>query len=155
MSLDRVVYVTDFEDIAKRMRMIGDEWRDIAIGELKDASATVLWDRIYGITPMSTLQNPIYQNSRGKVYPSLRPKIGKMNLRNDLNIDVLTDGTVQVGFDKVSYARAVHDMTNAVNWSTPGTGPNFLDKPVKDNLDLVAEETATNIDRVLQQRGIF
>ena len=35
--------------------------------------------------------------------------------------------------------------TNAVNWSTRDRS-NFLDKPVKDNLDLVAEEDRNNID---------
>ncbi len=154
MTFDRTIYVSDFKEISSRLRQLGSEWPSIVRNELADASSTVLWDKIYGVTPMSTLQNPIYRNKKGKVYPSLRPKIGKANLRNDLNIEVLSDGTIQVGFDKVTYARAVHDMYNGVNWSTPGTGPGFLDKPVMDNIDIVGAETATNIDRVLRERGI-
>lgn len=158
MTIEETVTVESFKDAADRMRQIGAEWPTVCTDCLYDAVNTVLRSRIREKTPQSDRSNPIYRTADGKnVLPSLRYKIGQQNLRKDLDFHGVTrmnDGSLRIGFPSVGYAGYVHEMTGAVNWSEPGTGAKYLDRPVKDNLDLVGDETANNIDSVLKKKGL-
>jgi len=53
---------------------------------------------------------------------------------------------VEVGFD-TDYAAAVHEMPGTVNWSTPGTGPKYLESKLIRNKEKYAKNVADNIKR--------
>ena len=65
--------------------------------------------------------------------------IDKGDLRKSGTVAVENKGletVAQVGFggDHTSkYALAVHEMPNTTNWTEPGTGSKFLEKPFKEN----------------------
>ncbi|MCK9299024.1 MAG: hypothetical protein M0P21_08695 [Methanoculleus sp.] len=151
--ITETVQVKGFADIAARMRAMGSQWTDLTRDALTNAADVDLYDPIISVTPMSAFTNPTYCNSKGVPFPSARRKYGKMNLRNDYHVKVLSDGTVQVGFAFVPYASAVHEMDGAVHWSTPNTGARYLDEPLKATLPKVTEDTARNIDSLMRQRG--
>jgi len=54
--------------------------------------------------------------------------------------------SVEVGFD-TDYAAAVHEMPETVNWSTPGTGPKYLESKLIRNKEKYAKNIADNIKR--------
>ena len=47
--------------------------------------------------------------------------------------DAKKTGRVTFGGGAVEYAVAVHEMPNETNWSEPGTGNKYLEKPLKAN----------------------
>lgn len=54
--------------------------------------------------------------------------------------------SVDVGFN-TDYAAAVHEMPRTTHWSTPGTGPKFLESKLIKNKDKYAKNVADNIKR--------
>lgn len=54
--------------------------------------------------------------------------------------------SVEVGFD-TEYAAVVHEMPATTQWSTPGTGPKFLESKLIKNKEKYAKNVADNIKR--------
>jgi len=154
-----LVNVKDYSEVAERMSLMKNYFPKARDDCMLDAIKTVFREPIMIRTPMSTLQNPIYQNKDGKIKPYYKGKIGKMNLRNDFDRTMEKNGNTMpftVGFANVDYASYVHQMTGAnVRWSTPGTGALFLSQPIEDNNDKMLEEFMTNMDFALKERGIL
>ena len=55
-------------------------------------------------------------------------------------------GKVSFGGGAVDYAVAVHEMPNETNWSEPGTGNKFLEKPFKANSEKYLQSIAKAVE---------
>mgnify|MGYP003152151646 CR=1 FL=1 len=65
------------------------------------------------------------------------------NLKNSTEIKQIPTG-YSVGF-YAPYAIYVHEMTGPVNWSKPGTGPKFLQKPFEKRLKGLTERLKKSV----------
>jgi len=54
--------------------------------------------------------------------------------------------SVELGFN-TDYAAAVHEMPETTQWSTPGTGPKYLESKLLRNKDKYMKNVADNIKR--------
>ena len=55
-------------------------------------------------------------------------------------------GRVTFGGGSVEYAVAVHEMPNETNWTEPGTGNKYLEKPLKANSDKYLKSIAKAVE---------
>ena len=61
---------------------------------------------------------------------------GELRKSGTVSVDkkgMMTTGKVSFGGGAVEYAVAVHEMPNETNWTEPGTGNKYLEKPLKAN----------------------
>ena len=55
-------------------------------------------------------------------------------------------GRVTFGVGAVEYAVAVHEMPNETNWTEPGTGNKYLEKPLKANSEKYLQSIAKAVE---------
>jgi len=53
----------------------------------------------------------------------------------------------------VTYAIYVHERTDAVKWTTPGTGPKFLERAVREILPQVGQIVGRRVEMLTEQVG--
>ena len=79
-------------------------------------------------------------------------------LRRSLNVGLpkVQGGTitVEVGADGRSapYALAVHERTGAINYSEPGTGAKYLERPFNDMQGEIGEMIASEVETAIRKR---
>ena len=63
---------------------------------------------------------------------------------------------VEVGFDGRSapYALFVHEMPTSTNWSEPGTGPKFLERPFDELSKRLASDVANDIAAMMRRNRV-
>ncbi len=63
---------------------------------------------------------------------------------------------VEVGADGRSapYALAVHEKTGSVNWSEPGTGAKYLERPFNEMAATLPQQIATEIARMIDANRV-
>lgn len=72
---------------------------------------------------------------------------GELRKSGTTDYDTATKtGKVSFGGGAVNYAVAVHEMPNETNWSEPGTGNKFLEKPLKANSDKYLQSIAKAVE---------
>lgn len=72
---------------------------------------------------------------------------GELRKSGTTDYDTATKtGKVSFGGGAVDYAVAVHEMPNETNWSEPGTGNKFLEKPLKANSDKYLQSIAKAVE---------
>lgn len=95
------------------------------------------------------LETPQVPKSRGVTKGGRRGQ-GPGHLRRSQKIErpktVGKITSVEVGFN-TDYAAAVHEMPKTTQWSTPGTGPKYLESKLIKNKDKYAKNVADNIKR--------
>jgi len=95
------------------------------------------------------LEEPKVPKSRGVTKGGRRGQ-GPGHLRRSQKIEKpkIEHGeiSVEVGFD-TEYAAAVHEMPKTTQWSTPGTGPKYLESKLIRNKEKYAANVADNIKR--------
>ena len=69
------------------------------------------------------------KNTKFKLIEKLAEEIAKMVIKK-YGVEEIT---VTFGGGAVEYAVAVHEMPNETNWTEPGTGNKYLEKPLKAN----------------------
>lgn len=72
---------------------------------------------------------------------------GELRKSGTTDYDTATKtGKVSFGGGAVDYAVAVHEMPNETNWSEPGTGNKFLEKPLKANSEKYLQSIAKAVE---------
>ena len=72
---------------------------------------------------------------------------GELRKSGTTDYDTATKtGKVSFGGGAVNYAVAVHEMPNETNWSEPGTGNKFLEKPLKANSEKYLQSIAKAVE---------
>ena len=51
----------------------------------------------------------------------------------------------------VGYAQIVHEQLGQVKWRTPGTGPKYLERPIKEEMPKLPGEVKDEIDKALER----
>ena len=96
------------------------------------------------------LEQPQVPKSRGVTKEGGRRGQGPGHLRRSQKIEQpKTVGgivSVEVGFN-TDYAATVHEMPESTLWSTPGTGPKYLESKLIRNKEKYAKNVADNIKR--------
>ena len=72
---------------------------------------------------------------------------GELRKSGTTDYDTATKtGKISFGGGAVDYAVAVHEMPNETNWSEPGTGNKFLEKPLKANSEKYLQSIAKAVE---------
>ena len=72
---------------------------------------------------------------------------GELRRSGTTDYDTATKtGKVSFGGGAVDYAVIVHEMPNETNWSEPGTGNKFLEKPLKANSEKYLQSIAKAVE---------
>ena len=72
---------------------------------------------------------------------------GELRKSGTTDYDTATKtGKVSFGGGAVDYAVAVHEMPNETNWSEPGTGNKFLEKPLRANSEKYLQSIAKAVE---------
>lgn len=150
------VAIDDLDDFTRAMETLKVEWSSIRERALGEALQMTLEGQIKSRTPRSKRGLPKY-----KYYADA----GLGNLRNDYTLQEISNGgsrcEFMIGYPDVEYAMAVHEMKDptasgkAVQWSAPGTGNKFLEKPIYDSKDEIPANICDNIDFMLKSAGVF
>jgi len=80
---------------------------------------TALKDDIIPVTPMS----PPDSGTSGNLRRSGKVRVERNNYK--------VDGIISFGNAEVNYASYVHEMPDSTNWTTPGTGNKYVEKPLR------------------------
>lgn len=150
------VSIDDLSDFSQAMDLLRSEWPSIRERALGEALQMSIEGDIKSRTPRSKKGLPKY-----KYYANA----GLGNLRNDYRLQEVSSGgsrcEFMIGYPNVEYAMAVHEMKDptasgkAVQWSAPGTGNKFLEKPIYDSKDEIPANICDNIDFMLKSAGVF
>jgi hypothetical protein len=99
------------KDFAKRVQADAAKWQLAAISALFDESVSII-NKSVRITPFDT------GDLRRSAFVT-KPKL------------VGNSAEVELGYGGLAskYALAVHEMPKSTNWSEPGTGPKYLERP--------------------------
>lgn len=96
------------------------------------------------------LEQPQVPKSRGVTKEGGRRGQGPGHLRRSQKIEkpktVGKITSVEVGFN-TEYAAVVHEMPDTTQWSTPGTGPKYLESKLIRNKEKYMKNVADNIKR--------
>lgn len=73
-------------------------------------------------------------------------------LRNTIFVDQNTTGeqtrlTIGAGGPAAPYAVVVHEKLSGVNWRTPGTGPKYLENPIRERMPKLDDRVAREVER--------
>ena len=173
--IERTITLDGLDDLAERMDMLRNNFAEYRDNAVMQAMTVVLYGPIRQRTPESAWSNPTYQTKEGKHLPSLqhgrkrdgwRPGTG--NLAKSIKYQQVIKGNRHSEFsifsEGVPYAEAVHDLgvpgrserglVKPINWSKPGSGNLFIEKPVEEHLDEFTAEICNNIDSQLMRDGI-
>ena len=90
-----------------------------------------------GMSIIKGALNECCEEVRSEVIPVTPKSRGGGNLRNSVKnygveiAGTVATGTVGAGGAGIKYARRVHELPEDSNWSEPGTGPKYLERPAK------------------------
>lgn len=96
----------------------------------------------------STLRVEVLFGGRVGWRPPLRAA-GRRNWTKDPNFT----GPSELESKVVSYAVFVHERTDAVQWTTPGTGPKYLERAVRELLPEVGRLVGRRMEMLTEQVG--
>lgn len=93
-------------------------------------------------------EEPTVPKSRGVTKPKGKKYTGPGHLRRSQKVErpEIKHGEIscEAGFD-ADYAAAVHESPSNLNWTTPGTGPQFLTSKLAKNKNKYMKITADHI----------
>lgn len=98
-------------------------------------AAEFVLDKAIPLTPMS----PLGSKTSGNLRRSGKTKVVN---RNGEKVGIIT-----FGGGEVSYALRIHEAPSNWNWSEPGTGPKYLERPLRENVDKVKKIISTELKR--------
>ena len=109
--------------VKSRISMVGRQTRANAkVG--MDAAMQMLKDQVIQVTPRKT---------------------GKLRAGIFVRTEVSLFGVRGIIENVVEYSSWVHEMPEWYNWTTPGTGPKFIEKPLNENREKVFSIVASKM----------
>lgn len=82
------------------------------------------------------------------------------NLRDSIFVSQTVDGEKVVlvlgaGGPAAPYALIVHEqLSSKIHWSIPGTGPKYLENPINERMNLLDDDIAVEVERVIKEKGL-
>lgn len=118
--------------------------------KIPSAAARGLFQTAALVIRDSIVESPQVPKSRGVTKEGGRRGQGPGHLRRSQKIEQPKqrhgEVSVELGFN-TDYAAAVHEMPESTIWSTPGTGPKYLESKLLKNKERYMKNVADNIKR--------